>query len=589
MSGAGPRAAVIAASVLVAGWMLTPTFLGKDVQARLEAAAAREADPDLPAPATPDPWYVAWLPNKVVTLGLDLRGGIDLTLDVDVEEAARSTVLRNIPMVKGLAEKAGVKLGDVRRDKVRPALLVTPGEGSDAAAVKDFMAKELQTYAFTGPETIDGREVLVYTMREQVLTELSRASVDQALETIRNRIDETGVKEPSITRKGERGISIQMPGETDVDQAVAAVGTTARLEFILVDEEADVTRAAQGVEAARAAMQAEDFAKDERVSDWLVDNGWLRPDQRVLWEYVRTPGTRTFTRDALYVLKGDAVLSGDDVSDARDVMDPQQAQYYVSLEFKPRGQQIFADITGANIGKRFAIVLDGQVKSAPVIQTRINGAASITMGGSSALAEQAEDARNLSLVLRTGALPAPVEVGEVRTVGASLGQAAVEEGVYGAILGSLLVFVLASIYYRKSGVLAVVSLLINGLLVLALLAFLGATLTLPGICGIALTIGMAVDCNVIIYERIREELRAGKSIRHAIAVGFDRAFIAVFDSQIATLLAGVVLYSYGTGPLRGFGVTLMLGVFTTLYTGVFVSRTLMELAFGRDRQSTISI
>jgi preprotein translocase subunit SecD len=211
------------------------------------------------------------------------------------------------------------------------------------------------------------------------------------------------------------------------------------------------------------------------------------------------------------------------------------------------------------------------------------------MGGSSALAEQAEDARNLSLVLRTGALPAPVEVGEVRTVGASLGQAAVEEGVYGAILGSLLVFVLAAIYYRKSGVLAVVSLLINGVLVLALLAFLGATLTLPGICGIALTIGMAVDCNVIIYERIREELRAGKSIRHAIAVGFDRAFIAVFDSQIATLLAGVVLYSYGTGPLRGFGVTLMLGVFTTLYTGVFVSRTLMELAFGRDRQSTISI
>ncbi len=589
MSGVGLKSSVIVATVLAAVWVLTPTFLGKDVQARLEAAAARQADPDLPAPSTPDPWFVEWLPNKAVTLGLDLRGGIDLTLDVDVEEAARSTVLRNIPMVKGLAEKAGVKLGEVRRDKSRPALLVTPGEGSDADAVKAFMAKELQTYAFTGPETVDGREVLVYTMREAVLEELGRASVDQALETIRNRIDETGVKEPSITRKGERGISIQMPGETDVDQAVAAVGTTARLEFILVDEEADVARAAQGVEAARAAMAPDDFAKDDRVSDWLVDNGWLRSDQHVLWEYVRTPGTRTFARDALYVLTGDAVLSGDDVSDARDVMDPQQAQYYVSLEFKPRGQQVFADITGANIGKRFAIVLDGQVKSAPVIQSRINGAASITMGGSSALAEQAEDARNLSLVLRTGALPAPVEVGEVRTVGASLGQAAVEEGVYGALLGSLLVFVLASVYYRKSGVLAVVSLLINGLLVLALLAFLGATLTLPGICGIALTIGMAVDCNVIIYERIREELRAGKTIRHAIAVGFDRAFIAVFDSQVATLLAGVVLYSYGTGPLRGFGVTLMLGVFTTLYTGVFVSRTLMELAFGRDRQSTISI
>lgn len=588
MSSGRLKLATIVAVALTGVWMLLPTLMGPTVQGRIEAAAERAKDDTLAPPETPDPWYIAWLPNKVVTLGLDLRGGIDLTLDVDVEEAARSTVARNIPQVKALAEREGVKLLEIRRDRTHPALLMLPGEGTDVAKVRAFVQGSFNSYEFKATETIDGKEWLVFSMRDEVLAQVAKASVDQALETIRNRIDETGVKEPSITRKGERGISIQLPGETDVDEAVAAVGTTARLDFVLVDEEADLYRAEQGVAAAKAALPEADFLDDARVSDWLVENGWLRADQRVMWEYERAKGDAAPARARLYVLKGEAVLTGDDVNDARDVADTERAQYYVSLEFKPRGQAVFADVTGANVGKRFAIVLDGQVRSAPVIQTRINGAASITMG-TGTLEEQSRDARNLALVLRTGALPAPVEVGEVRTVGASLGRAAVEEGVYGAIIGSLLVCLVASIYYRLSGVIAVVSLAINALLVVALLAFLGATLTLPGICGIALTIGMAVDANVVIYERIREELEGGKSARAAIAVGFDRAFMAVFDSQIATLLAGIVLYSYGTGPLRGFGVTLMLGVVTTLFSGVFVSRTLMELAFGRERQTSISI
>jgi preprotein translocase subunit SecD len=592
MSGVGARMSVVVAVVFAALWMLVPTFLPKESRARIEAAAERAADPELPAPATPDPWWVKALPSRFVTLGLDLRGGIDLTLDVDVEEAAMSTAARALPQVRMLAERENVKIADVRRHRKDPAIMVIPGEGSDAAAVRAFMAKAFGTYVFRGEETVDDRTWQVFAMRDEARAEVARSSVDQALETIRNRIDETGTKEPGITRKGERAISIQLPGETDVVQAVAAVGTTAQLEFILVDEEAmagtALQRVVSGVEAARAALPPEDFAKDAMVSEWLVDNGWLRADQRVYWEYERVSGQKTPQRGQIYVLKGDAVLTGDDVNDARDVADMDNVQYYVSLEFKPRGQAIFADVTGANIKRRFAIVLDGQIKSAPVIQTRINGAASITMGAGT-LEEQAQSARMLALVLRTGALPAPVEVGEVRTVGASLGQAAVEEGVYGAALGAALVFVFASIYYRLSGVLAVLSLVINAVLVVALLAALGATLTLPGICGIALTIGMAVDCNVIIYERIREELRDGRSARAAISIGFERAFAAVFDSNIATLLAGVVLYSYGTGPLRGFGVTLMLGVFTTMFTGVFVTRTLMELAFGRERQTSISI
>ncbi len=584
MSGLQLRLATIAAAVLVSVWMLVPTVMGEAVQARIEAAAERAANPDLPAPATPDAWYIAWLPNKAVNLGLDLKGGIDLTLDVDVEEAVRSSIQRDVTPIKQLATQRDVTLEDVRRDRVQPALLVAAGASDDA--VKALFADSFPRYAFSGRDTIDGRGWLRFTMTETERAAIARSSVDQALETIRNRIDETGTKEPVITRKGERGISVQLPGETDMDKAVAAVGTTAQLSFVLVDEEADTNRLAQGLEAAKAALPPAEYDDDERVSEWLRDQGWILGDREVLWETERVEGVSTRVRP--YVLKGGAVLTGDDVNDARAMPNPQTGEFYVSLEFKPRGQAIFAQVTGDNVGRRFAIVLDKEVRSAPTIQERINGTASISMGAGG-IENQSRDASTLALVLRTGALPAPVTVGEVRTIGASLGDQLIREGVWGAVLGCCLVFLLASIYYRWSGVLAVVSLIVNALLVVALLAALGATLTLPGICGIALTIGMAVDCNVIIFERVREELRAGKGVRAALDVGFDRAFVAVLDSNIATLLAGVVLYSYGTGPLKGFGVTLMLGVFTTLFTGVFVSRAFMDLVFGRGRATTISI
>jgi preprotein translocase subunit SecD len=281
------------------------------------------------------------------------------------------------------------------------------------------------------------------------------------------------------------------------------------------------------------------------------------------------------------------VLTGDDVNDAQTNYDPQRGEWYVMLEFKPRGQQVFAQVTGDHVGEQFAIVLDGRVRSAPQIRERINGNASITMGGGN-IQEQADDASMLALVLRSGSLPAPVTTGEIRKIGASLGEQAINEGMLAAGVGSALVLLFAAFYYRVSGVLADITLVLNALLVVALLAVVGATLTLPGICGIALTIGMAVDCNIIIFERIREELRAGRSARKAIDAGFDSAFVAVLDSNVTTLLAGVVLYSYGSGPLKGFAVTLMIGIFTTLFTGVFVSRVLMDLV-NRRADARISI
>jgi len=580
------RVGITVASMLVSVWVLLPTMLGPTVQKTLEDAAAYEKMEDPPDLATPFPWWVDWLPNRKVNLGLDLQGGINLTLDVETDEAVLSTVQRDIAPVKTLAEKEGIKLEEVRRDRRKPALLVLPAEGTSFETVQGFLRQRFASYAYTATEEIDGKSFQVYGMTEQAQQNIAKSAVDQALDTIRNRIDETGVKEPSITRKGERGIDVQLPGETNVETAVAAVGTTAQLEFMLVDEEADLTKVDAGLQAAQAAMTPADYADDRALSEWLVDNGHLPKGRRLMWEYQKVDKADTRARN--YVIKEEVLLSGDDVNDAQTNPNPQTGMYYVALEFKPRGQSVFAEVTGNNVGKRFAIVLDDKVRSAPVINERINGTASISMGGQN-IDEQAKEAGMLALVLRSGALPAPVVVGEVRTVGASLGEKAITEGFYAALLGSILVFIFAPLYYRMSGVVADISLLLNGVLVVALLAVVGATLTLPGICGIALTIGMAVDCNIIIYERIREELRAGKSPRASIEAGFTHATVAVLDSNISALLAGIVLYSYGTGPIRGFAVTLMIGIVTTLFTGVFVTRTLMEFLNSGGRRNTVSI
>lgn len=576
------RGLLMLAVILVAIWTLLPTLLGKDVQDTLERAAAYEKLEDPPPLDEPFPWWVDWLPNRKINLGLDLQGGIDLTLTVQVEEAVIASVQRDIPGIKALAANESVALDDIRRVKGKPALQVDPGEGVTLEQVQALLQKGYRGYAYTVSESVDGRDWMRFELTEDAQAEIRKQAVQQALETIRNRIDETGVKEPVITLRGDDGIDIQLPGETDIDDAVATVGTTAQLVFQLVDEDASVERVAQGVEAAKAAMSPEAWANDQELSEWLEQNGYIPAGRMVLWEYRKTTegGKTTRERTVPYVLKSEQVLTGEDINDAQTQNNSQTGEYYVALEFKPRGQSIFSQVTGENVGKRFAIILDDEVRSAPKIIQKITGNASITMGTGN-IDEQFKEASQLALVLRSGALPAPVSVGEVRTVGASLGQKAVSEGLLATLIGSALVLAFAAWYYRLAGVLADISLAVNVLTVMALLAAVGATLTLPGICGIALTVGMAVDANIIIYERIREELRAGKGMRAALDLGFERAVVAVVDANITTLLAGIVLYSYGSGPLKGFAVTLMIGIFTTLFSGVFVTRTLMQLVFAR--------
>lgn len=581
------RLGVVIASVLLSIWLLLPNALNPADRAKMEAYHARLADPELPLPAELDPWYIPALPNLFLNLGLDLVGGLDLTLDVVSEDAVLSTVQRDILPLEEAAKQEGLKIADIRRDRNRPALKISPGEGVELEQIQTLMNKRMSYYQYKTSVEENGKKYFLYEMRPEEQKQIAARSVDQALDTIRNRIDATGVKEPSISRKGDQGINVQLPGETDVERAIAAIGTTARLEFILVDEEADTNKVDAGLKAAKAALAPEAYNDDRALSEWLADNGHIGAKRHLYWEYTEERGKKPERRYPL-LLKEPVILTGDDINDAQTSMDQQSASAYVALEFKPRGAATFARVTTDNVKKRFAIVLDGKIKSAPQINEPIpGGRASISMGDGS-VDQQFKEASNLALVLRSGALPAPVVVGEVRTVGATLGAQAIQDGLIGAGIGGVLVFLFAAWYYRVSGLVADAALLLNAVFVLALLALAGATLTLPGICGIALTIGMAVDCNIIIFERIREELRAGKGIRVAIESGFDRASVAVIDSNLTTLIAGVVLYSYGTGPIRGFAVTLMIGILTTLYAGVFVSRVLMEVV-NSGRRDSISI
>ncbi|MEQ1501811.1 MAG: protein translocase subunit SecD [Myxococcota bacterium] len=526
------------------------------------AVAATEA-----APSKVPAWLTGMLPDTAIPLGLDLQGGIDLTLQVELDDAVLGQVQRDSAYLKDQAAKEGVIVDSVRRSHTRPVLEITTA--APLGDLQTFLRKRAPEYVYVDSDGSEHHFELSDTRQEQVRDQ----AVEQVLETLRKRVNATGVKEPSIVKKSGGRINVQLPGMDDVQAAVDAIGTTAVLEFRMVDEEFDDAYLEQMLAAAKAEMPEDQFLDDELLDIWLWENNRLDEDRIILWEY-QVDADGTDQRVQAYPLKAEIVLTGNDVNDAGVGWDQNQ-QPYVTLEFKPRGGQIFCDITGQAVGKRFAVILDNKVQSAPSIRERIcGGAARIEMGGAD---DPMKDAQTLALVLRTGALDAPVVVASVRQVGASLGQDAIREGTIAAVLGSVLVYLFMVIWYKTSGVIADIALTVNVLMVLASLGLFGATLTLPGIAGIALTVGMAVDSNIIIYERIREELRLGVHPRKAVDIGFEKALVAVLDANITTAIAGIVLYSYGTGPIKGFAVTLLVGIVTTLVTAVFVTRTIMEV------------
>ena len=385
---------------------------------------------------------------------------------------------------------------------------------------------------------------------------MKKLAVDQALETIRNRIDQFGVTEPDIRRQGENRILIQLPGVQDPQRAKDLIGRTALLEFKLVDEAHDLNSALQGsVPAGSEILYKIDEDRDTKRTS-------------------KTP----------FLLKKSALLTGASLTDARVQLDSQYGEPYVSIEFDKKGARMFERVTGENVNKRLAIVLDNKVYSAPTIQERIAGGKARITGRFTM-----EEARDLAIILRAGALPAPVTILEERTVGPSLGADSIRLGLISMAVGGILVLLFMAFYYKLSGLLADFEVLLDIVLIGAGLAAFGATLTLPGMAGIILTIGMAVDNNVLIYERIREELRLGKSPRASVDAGFDRATTTIMDANLTTLIAAVVLFQFGTGPVKGFAVTLSIGVIASMFTAIVVSRLVFDYVLTTWKVKKLSI
>jgi preprotein translocase subunit SecD len=397
-------------------------------------------------------------------------------------------------------------------------------------------------------------------------------AANQALETIRNRIDQFGVAEPTIHRQGQNEIVVQLPGVKDPQRAMELIGKTALLEFKIVNDDSPV---------ASQLPSSITLGDEEKILSQFADK--VPADSQILFEKKVNKETGAVTKFPILVRK-DAMLTGALLTEAKVTLDSQFSTPYVSISFNPEGAKRFEEVTGANVKKRLAIVLDNTVYSAPVIQEKIGGGnAQIT--GSYGM----EEAKDLSIVLKAGALPAPLKMLQNVTVGPSLGSDSIEAGKMAGIAGTIAVAIFMIFYYRLSGVIADFALLLNIILLFGAMASLNATLSLPGIAGIILAIGMAVDSNVLMFERMRDELRAGKTPRSAVDSGYKKAFWTIFDSHITTLITAAVLYQFGTGPIKGFAVTLGLGVAINLYTALIGTKSVFDLINSNSDVKKLSI
>src|SRR5262245_16965473 len=491
-------------------------------------------------------WYLYPL-GKTINLGLDLQGGIHLVLGVDVDKYIATQTERGAEDLKAALERKGVAVKRVAREGLAGVVveLANPASWNDAlTVVGEFGAFEIgQRDDKAGRFTLSLRERQVHR---------------QGVETIRNRIDQFGVAEATITRQGDDRILIQLPGVQDPERAKALIGKTALLEFKLLDEQTPVEQALAG--------------KLPETSEILYQR---RGDKETKAE-----------RKVAYVVQKRTLLTGAELTRAEVQADPNSpGNWQVAIEFTATGTRIFGEVTEQNVGRHLAIILDGTLYSAPRINERIPGGRAVITGQFTV-----NEARDLAIVLRAGALPAPVTILEERRVGPSLGADSIRKGMVAIVGSAAAVFVFMMLYYRLSGLVADVALVLNLLILLACMAAFGATLTLPGIAGIALTIGMAVDTNILIFERIREELRVGKSPRSAIEAGFHRALRTIIDTHLTVMVTAAILYNFGTGPVKGFAVSLFVGLAASLFTAYFFTRLLFDVVYvGRRKVTAISI
>lgn len=502
-------------------------------------------------------WWKKNMPHKGIVLGLDLRGGSHLVFEVDLKRARQITIERIGMHLQSLFEKKGIK-----------SSIKVEGEKIFIQPVNDEI-KKLIKENYPDLSLSEQAGSVLCELPENAFKRVETTSVEQAIEVIRNRIDQLGVSEPAIHRQGTNEIVVQLPGVKDPKKAVEIIGKTAQLEFKLLDEETMLWKELPSI---IKTGEEESFLKQ-----WNAKIP--EADEIVFQKIVNKETGEVYKRP--YIVKKETLLTGDLLAEAHVSIDQRFNEPYVSLRFNDTGAKIFEEITGKYVKHRLAIILDGNLYSAPVIQEKIEGGnAQIT--GSFTM----EEAKDLAIVLRAGALPAPVNLIQNVTVGPTLGKDSIEAGKMAVIIAAVFVSAFMIFYYRLSGIIADFALILNIFLLIGALAALNATLTLPGIAGIALAIGMAVDSNVLMFERIREELRLGKTPVAAIESGYKKAFWTIFDSHVTTLITAAVLFHFGSGPIKGFAVTLSLGVAINLFTALIGTKTVFDFIYtGKERKS----
>jgi len=586
MKGLNWRITTVVATVLFAIYLLIPTFLkfafNKQVPKVIKSG---------------DPFYYHLLPSQVLKLGLDLRGGVHLVMGIDFAEVKKDAVVKMKTQLEDLLKEEKVQGVTIKVMGIN-RILINFESDEQWEKVDSIIGRYLgPDIDFAGQTEKSASLVLSSAYHKRI----NDGAVQQSLETLRNRVDEFGIAEPIIQKHGEDKILVQFPGVSDIRRVKEIIARTAKLSFQIVVSGPDISDATPSLSQLNRWVDQFIKAKTLKLSETQPISSYLRPLNAYLQgklpdgtEILFHKQTNINTKEVEYtpyLLEQKVMVTGEDLDDARQGYDPETGDPRVNFSLKPLGASKFEKATGENIGRHMAIVLDNNVHSAPVIRSRIGGGQAVIELGTIGrpLSEVIKDATDTALVLRSGALPARLEFLEERTIGPSLGADSIRAGTISLAVGLAMVLLFMIIYYRTSGFIAVLALVLNGLFVLAALAAFEGTLTLPGFAGITLVVGMAVDANVLIFEHIREELRLGKGVNLAIAEGYRRAFSAIFDSNLTTIIAAIVLFNFGYGPIRGFAVTLLIGLMASMYTAIFVTRTVVDYTIVSKGKQTISV
>lgn len=518
------------------------------------------------------PWFKKYVYRGELKLGLDLKGGVHLVLQPDIDKAMQNQFENYVQDIKAQLNKLVSSSYEVSIDNLKAVFKFQ--DPKDAKVFKDEVLKGIKEIAISKEYQQENLFIIEVTLSEERISYIKENLLNQVLEVIRNRVDQFGVAEAIITKQGKDKIVVQLPGLKDPERAINIIGQTAQLEFRLVDEE--TMQRVDLSELVNSLVQTGKISFDASIEEWRkLLAPYLPQDSQFYFMVEKDKETGKVIKKPM-VLKKEVLLTGTYLKTAQVRINPQTNEPYVWLQFDSRGAKIFELITSENVGKRLAIVLDEVVRSAPVIKEKISGGEAQITGGFSM-----QEASDLALVLRAGALPAPVKILQNITIGPSLGSDSIKKGLIAGVIGAAAVIVFTIFYYRMSGVVAVIALVLNIYFLLALLSAFQATLTLPGIAGIILSIGMGVDSNVLIFERIREELKAGRTTFSAIFQGYSRTFITIFDAHVTVLITSLILFIFGTGPIRGFAVTLSISILVNLFTAIFATKIFYEYLYER--------